>query len=83
MGAKHHTPEEIIAKLQDAEKALANGMKAGAICRKLSITEPTFYRWRRVYGGSRVEQAERIQALEIENGRFRRLVAEQALKSAD
>jgi transposase-like protein len=82
LGGKRHTPEQIIAKLQDAERALANGMTAAAICRKLNITEQTFYRWRRVYGGSQVEQAERVQALERENARLRKLVAEQALHNA-
>jgi transposase-like protein len=79
VGGKHHTIDEIIEKLQTAEKALATGMTAGAICRKLSITEQTYYRWRRVYGGSPVEQAKRIRELERENGRLRKLIAEQAL----
>jgi transposase-like protein len=82
MGGKRHTPEQILEKLQSAERALAKGMTAAEICRKLSITEQTFYRWRRVYGGSQVEQAERIQALERENARLRKLVAEQALHNS-
>jgi putative transposase len=82
MGGKRHTPEQIIAKLQDVEEAMANGMTAGVICRELNITEQTFYRWRRVYGGSQVEQAERIQVLERVNAQLKRLVAEQALLNA-
>jgi putative transposase len=82
MGGKRHTPEQIIAKLQGVEEAMANGMTAGVICRELNITEQTFYRWRRVYGGSQVEQAERIQVLERENAHLKRLVAEQALLNA-
>ena len=78
MGGKRHTPEQIIAKLQGVEKAMVK-LTAGMVCRELNITEQTFYRWRRMYGCSQVEQAERILALERENARLRKLVAEQAL----
>jgi hypothetical protein len=82
VGGRRHTPEQIVGKLLDAEKALASGRTTGEVCQKLSITEQTYYRWRRVYGGSRVQQAERLQAVERENARLRKLVAQQALQIA-
>ena len=56
MGRKRHGAEQIIAKLREAEVELARGKTAGEVCRKLGITEQTYYRWRREYGGLRVDQ---------------------------
>jgi len=69
MGRKRHGAEQIIAKLREAEVELARGKTAGEICRKLGITEQTYYRWRREYGGLRVDQARRLKELERENPR--------------
>jgi putative transposase len=79
MGKKHYTPEQIIGKLREAEVALAQGGTAGQVCRTLGIAEQTFYRWRREYGGLKVEQARRLKALEQENTRLRRAVADLTL----
>jgi transposase-like protein len=82
MGRKRHTAEQIIAKLREAEVALAKGQTAVEVARKLGITEQTYYRWRKEYGGLRVDQAKRLKMLEKENARLKKLVAEQALDNA-
>jgi len=79
MGKKRYTPEQIIGKLREAEVALAQGETAGQVCRTLGIAEQTFYRWRREYGGLKVEQARRLKVLEQENTRLRRAVADLTL----
>ena len=82
MGRKRHSAEQIIAKLREAEIELANGHKTSEVARKLEITEQTYYRWRKEYGGLRVDQARRLRELEKENGRLKKLVADQALDNA-
>jgi transposase-like protein len=79
MSRKRYTPEQIIGKLREAEVALAQGQTAAQACRTLGIAEQTFYRWRREYGGLKVEQAKRLKALEQENARLRRAVADLTL----
>ena len=79
MGKKRYTPEQIIGKLREAEVALAQGETAAQVCRTLGIAEQTFSRWRREYGGLKVEQAKRLKALEQENTRLRRAVADLTL----
>ncbi len=82
MGRKRHTAEQIITKLREAEVALAKGQTLDLVVRKLEIAEQTYYRWRKEYGGLRVDQAKRLKELEKENGRLKRLVADQALDNA-
>ncbi len=82
MGRTRHTAEEIIAKLREAEIELAKGQKTAEVIRKLGITEQTYYRWRKEYGGLRVDQARRLKELERENGRLKKRVADQALDNA-
>ena len=79
MAKRRHTAEQIIAKLREGEVELAKGMSLAQVCRKLEIHEQTYYRWRKEYGGLRVDQAKRLKALEQENGRLKKMVAEQAL----
>ncbi len=79
MGKKRYTPEQIIGKLREAEVALAQGETAAQVCRTMGIAEQTFYRWRREYGGLKVEQAKRLKTLEQENTRLRRAVADLTL----
>ena len=79
MSRKRFSPEQIIGKLREAEVALAQGQTVGQVCRTLGIAEQTFYRWRREYGGLKVEQARRLKALEQENARLKRAVAELTL----
>jgi len=82
MGRQRHGAEQIIAKLRGAEVEPARGKTAGEVCRKLGVTEQTYYRWRREYGGLRVDQARRLKELERENARLKKLVADQALDVA-
>ena len=82
MGIKKHTAEQIINKLREAEVLLSKGMKVPAACRKLEITEQTYYRWRKEYGGIKKEQVKRLKELEKENARLKKLVADQALDIA-
>jgi len=79
MSKKRYTPEQIIGKLREAEVALAQGQTTGQVCRTLGIAEQTFYRWRREYGGLKVDQAKRLKALEQENTRLRRAVSDLTL----
>ncbi len=82
MSRKRHTPEQIIRKLREAEVGLTKGQTASDVVRKLGITEQTYYRWRKEYGGLRVDQAKRLKELEKENGRLKKLLAEQALDNS-
>ncbi len=82
MGRKRHTAEEIIGKLRTAEIELAKGLGTAEVVRKLEITEQTYYRWRKEYGGLRLDQAKRLKELEKEHTRLKRLVAGQALDNA-
>ena len=82
MKKKGFSAEQIIGKLREAEVLLSQGSPVGEVSRKLGITEQTYYRWRREYGGMRVEQARRLKELEKENGRLKRLVADLTLDNA-
>ncbi len=82
MGRKRHTPEQIIRKLREVEVELGRGLKTPEVCRKLGITEQTYYRWRKEYGGLRLDQVKRLKELEKENARLKKLVADQALDNA-
>ncbi|TNF90936.1 MAG: hypothetical protein EP301_00320 [Gammaproteobacteria bacterium] len=82
MGQKRHTAEQIIRKLRQAEVELAKGQSAVEVARKLGITEQTYYRWRKEFGGLRIDQAKRLKELERENSRLKKLVADQALDNA-
>ena len=75
MGRKRYSPEQIIGMLREAEVAMAQGQTVGQVCRSLGIVEQTFYRWRREYGGLKIEQARRLKVLEQENARLKRAVA--------
>ncbi len=79
MSRKRYTPEQIIAKLREAEVRLSQGESVGVICRSLGISEQSYYRWRREYGGLNVEQAKRLKELEKENTRLRRAVSDLTL----
>ena len=79
MGRKRHTLEQIITALREAEVGLARGKSVKLMSRELGITEQTYYRWRREYGGMKVSQARRLKELERENGRLKRAVADLTL----
>ena len=82
MPRKRFTAEQIIGKLREAEVELAQGATVAQVCRKIGVTEQTYYRWRTEYGGLRVDQAKRLKELEKENSRLKKLVGEQALDLA-
>ena len=82
MSRKRFTAEQIIAKLREAEVEVSRGQSVGQACRKIGVTEQTYYRWRKVYGGLRLDQAKRLKDLERENSRLKRVVADQALDIA-
>jgi len=79
MPRKRYSPEQIVAKLRQADVELSKGHTTVQIFKKLGIAEQTYYRWRREYGGLSVDQARRLKELEGENTRLKKLVAEQAL----
>ena len=79
MKKNRYTAEQIIGKLREAEVVLAKGGKIGQVCKQIGVTEQTYYRWRKEYGGLKVEQAKRLKELEKENGRLRRAVADLTL----
>ena len=79
MGRKRHSAEEIINKLREAEVGLAKGRALAEVCKQIAVSEQTYYRWRREYGGLKVTQAKRLKELERENGRLKRVVADLTL----
>ncbi len=79
MKKTRYTPEQIISKLREAEVVLAKGGTVGLACKQIGVTEQTYYRWRREYGGLKVDQAKRLKVLEKENGQLRRAVADLTL----
>ena len=82
MVRKTHSPERIINKLREAEILLNQSVTVGEACRQIGVTEQTYYRWRKEYGGMRIEQAKRLKDLERENSRLKKLVADVSLDNA-
>lgn len=82
MKRTRHSPDQIIAKLREADALLASGASIGQVCQKLEISEPTFHRWRDQYGGMKAAEAKRLKELEIENTRLKKLVADLSLDNA-
>jgi putative transposase len=82
MVKKGYTPEQIINKLREAEILLSQGNSILEASRKIGVTEQTYYRWRKEYGGMRVEQARKLKELEKENVRLKKLVADLSLDNS-
>ena len=82
MGRKIYSPEKIVRKLREAEVLISQGNTIAQTSRLLSITEQTYYRWRKQYGGMQVSQAKRLKELENENVRLKKLVADLSLDKA-
>ena len=82
MGRKHFKPEQIIKKLREAEVLFSQGELVEQVCRKLGISDVTYYRWRKEYSGMKVEQAKRLKQLEQENSRLKKLVADLSLDNS-
>ena len=79
MARRHYRPEEIISKLREAEVLLGRGKKVAEVVKELGIHEVTYYRWRKEYGGMRVNQMKRLKELEQENTRLRKAVSDLTL----
>ncbi len=79
MKRKRHSPPQVVRKLQEAQAALAAGRELAAVCQMLGISEQTYYRWKKKYGGMKAEEARRLASLEEENARLKRLVADLSL----
>jgi transposase-like protein len=82
MGKKRFTAEQIISKLREAEVLQSSGLSIVEICRQLEIKEQTYYKWRKEYGGMRIDQAKRLKEIEQENSRLKKLVADLSLDNA-
>jgi len=82
MSKKRYSSEEIINKLREVEIILSRGGTVGEASKKIGVTEQTYYRWRKQYGGMKVEQAKRLKELERENSRLKKLVADLSLDNA-
>jgi putative transposase len=74
-----YSPEQVVAKLREHEKLQGQGLTIPQACKKIGISDKTFYRWRTKYGALKEDEAHRLKALEQENSRLKRIVAEQAL----
>ncbi len=82
MGKQGYQPEQIIAKLREMEVLLSTGQAVQTAVRQIGVTEQTYYRWRKEYGGMKVDQAKRFKEVEKENARLRKLVADLSLDNA-
>ena len=79
MSRTRYTPEQIISMLREAEVLLSQGMNTAEVCRRLGVSEQSYYRWRREYGGLKQDQAKRLKELEKENARLRKAVSDLTL----
>ena len=82
MVRKSYTPEQIISKLREAEILLSQDNALAVVWKKIGVSDCTYYRWRREYGGLRIEQARKLKSLEKENARLKKLVADLSLDNA-
>ncbi len=82
MGKIKYSTEQIIGKLREAEVMQSQGSTVDQICKQLGITNQTYYRWRKEYGGIRIDQAKRLKALEQENARLKKIVADLSIDNS-
>ncbi len=82
MGRKRFSAEEIVNKLRQADVELSRGVTVAQACKQIGVTEQTYYRWRKEYGGMKVDQAKRLKELEKQNARLKKLVADLSLDKA-
>ena len=81
-GRKGFTAEQIIGKLREAEVLMSKGTSVAEVCRKIGVTDVTFYRWRKLYGGMQVSETKRMKEIEKENTRLKKLIADLSLYNA-
>jgi len=79
MKRQRHTPEQVIAKLRQAEVDLSGGLSVGQVCQKLGVSEQTYHRWKKAYGGMKADALKRLKQLEQENSRLKKAVADLTL----
>jgi len=79
MKRRRHTPEQVIRKLREADRMLGEGRTIPEVAKALEISENTYHRWQRQYGGMKADDVKRLKELERENARLKRIVADQAL----
>jgi putative transposase len=82
MARRGYQPEQIISKLREVEILLSTGHSVQAAARQIGVTEQTYYRWRKEYGGMKIDQAKRLKEVEKENARLKKLVADLSLDNA-
>jgi putative transposase len=80
MQRRRHTPEQIIRKLREADRLLAEGQEVPEVAKRLEISEATYHRWRTQYGGLKADDIKRLKELETENARLKRIVADKELQ---
>ena len=78
---KRHSPEQVVRKLGQADRMLADGADIAGVCRELGVSEQTYYRWRNQYGGLKADDAKRLKELEKQNATLKRLLAEAELEN--
>ena len=78
---RRHSPEQVIRKLREADRLLGEGQDVAAVAKQLEVSEQTLHRWRVQYGGLKADDAKRLKQLEHENGRLKRIVADQLLEN--
>ena len=81
MARRRHTPKQIIRKLREADRLLAEGAEVAEVARRLEVSEQTYHRWRNQFGGMKAEDAKRLRELERENAQLKRLVADKELEN--
>ena len=82
MKRKRHTPEQIVSKLRQAQADLAGGLDVTRVCQRLGVSEQTYYRWQKEYGGIKANQVKRLKELEKENARLKKALADAVLDKA-
>lgn len=80
MARRRHTPEQVVRKLREADRLLAEGKDVAEVARELQVSEQTYHRWRAQFGGMRADDVKRLKELEVENGRLKRIVADKELE---
>ena len=81
MKRRRHTPEQIVRKLREADRMLAEATQLPEVCKALEVSEATYHRWRAQYGGMKADDVKRLKELERENGQLKRLVADKELEN--
>ena len=81
MKRRRHTPEQIVRKLREADKMLADGIEVPEVCKALGVSEATYHRWRDQFGGMKADDVKRLKELERENSQLKRLVADKELEN--